>query len=85
MIRIRGWRLGLLALGSLLVPLAVAPAGAAEKKGPIKGIVDGSAFRDLAAEDAEVVEVNVGGAMLQALAGEKRAEGELGGLLRGLQ
>jgi hypothetical protein len=56
---------------------------AAEKKS--KGWIDGSAFRDLADDDAEVVEVNVSGALLHALAGPSSGEGDVGGVLRGLQ
>jgi len=70
-----------LAFGAVFLAVCFT-AGAADKK--TKGLIDGSAFRELADEDAEVVEVNVGGALLQALAGAS-SEGEVGGVLRGLQ
>jgi hypothetical protein len=57
-------------------------AEAAEKQA--KGFIDGSAFRDLASADDEVVEVNVAGAILQAL-GAGAGESDVGSVLRGLQ
>lgn len=66
--------------------LAVSRVPAAERNTPSsKGFVDGSAFRDLAGDDSEIVEVNLGGSLLQALAGEKKGDSDLGSVLTGLR
>lgn len=85
---LRSWpRIAILASFCVVSALAAFPgAAAAERSAPsTKGVVDGSAFRDLAGEDSEVVEVNLGGSMLQALAGNKGNESDLGSVLTGLR
>jgi hypothetical protein len=70
----------LLAIGIGALLGAGAPAGAAP--GPSanpRGYVDGAAFAQLAREDAELVEVNVSGALLQALANSVSGEDQEAG------
>ena len=79
-------RTALLALSAALALSILAGVQAAERGAPSsKGLVDGSAFRDLAGDDDEIVEVNLGGSMLQAIAGGKNADSDLGSVLTGLR
>jgi hypothetical protein len=59
-----------LAIGALLV--ATAAAAEAPAPAPTAGYVDGSAFRALIDEDKEIVEVNLDGPILQAIASKKK-------------
>ncbi len=64
---------------------AAGPGSAGPDVKKLPGYIDGSAFADLAGEDDEVVEVNLSGSLLRALASKDAEEGGDDSVFRKLQ